>query len=150
MLGRGQTSNVPPPSGTVVPAHHLLLGRGVPRRAVPSGHLTPAARSGPCGCSPGSRTGWAGEQRGERMGACSPHRQPYPTQHLGEPISPRRPPRPCAPAEHGCSLGARREAGRAPRIHGQRVVMLKAFVRHPWESLEALSLCPGCGWTPGG
>lgn len=45
--------------------------------------------------------------------------------------------------------GARREAGRAPRIHGQRVAMPEAFVRHPWESLEALSLCPGCGWSPG-
>lgn len=102
MLGRGQTPNVPPASGTVIPAHHLLLGTGVPRRGVP--RVTPLPQL----------SGWAWELRGERMGGHSPHRR-----HLGESSTPRT----------WLRLGGTggRRAG-PPRIRGQRVGMRGAFV----------------------
>lgn len=81
-----------------------------PQRAAPLPSMAPGPADAPRGAGLGTPDGCGAS------GWMRPRRQPYPAQQLGEPISPLRSPRPCAPAEHGCCFGgAGGEAGRGPQ-----------------------------------
>lgn len=107
----------------------------------------PQLAAGPVAAPGGAGLGGQGNCGVSRWVGVAPTAGPTPRSPSGSP-SARAAPR--APELRQNMAAAGGHGGRQAQPPESTDMMPEAFVLHPWESLEALSLCPGCGWSPGG